>query len=413
VTGFGRDLGEPLSSLFFLFVVEKTDAGKSVIVVTPTRTEVQSLTLGIRSALKERMGQNTIEKEVFASVRFTEAEKMNLSNYLSRGDEAHFVHFLHSNNGFDKGTSWKVKEVSSDKALLINTRTEEEREFNPKEFLGNQVDVAEQKIIEIKEGEILLLQKNERVHIEKDITSKEEDIQRPQRKEFARFTNGESVKVKEIKNGEIFLEDGRKLAEEVKHLDYGYVSTSYSAQGKTCDHVIVAMTNLGGRALNQEQFYVSASRGRDGIDIFVEDKEYIQTRIEAMGNRVLNVELLPEKDQQKIKDIRGSSIEALKEASLALAEKTAKEIKGKKSLPEIIIEKVQDVGRLSIVPAFPFRVLDLFCTAILHLINSPCFVQHNSCCFDTHFAHYQRQRFECRRYLKDIFIFKLQKRGEL
>jgi hypothetical protein len=327
----------------FKTYLEKIDAGKSVIVVTPTRAEVQTLTMGIRQALKGKMGTLSIEKEVFASVRFTEAEKMNLSNYLSRGDEAHYVHFLDSNNGFEKGTSWKVKEVSIDKAMLINTKTEEEREFNPKEILGNQFDIAERKTIEIKEGETLLIQKNERVLIEKEPTENQARETHKQRKEFARFTNGESVKVKEIKGGQIYLEDGRMIGNEVKHLDYGYVSTSYSAQGKTCDHVIVAMTNLGGRALNQEQFYVSASRGREGIDIFVEDKEYIQTRIETMGNRVLNLEMMPDKDQLKIKEIRGSSIDALKEASLALANKTAKELKGEKTIPEIVIEKAKEV----------------------------------------------------------------------
>ncbi len=331
----------------FKTYLEKTEAGKSVIVVTPTRAEVQTLTTGIRQALKEKMGQNSLQKEVFASVRFTEAEKMNLANYLSRGDEAHWVYFLDSNNGFDKGTSWRVKEVNQDMAVLENAKTGEEKEFNPKEFIGNQFDIAERKTIEIKEGETLLIQKNERVKIEKktdknleenrdgkDVTSK---------KEWARFTNGESVKVQEINNEKIILEDGRVLTEEVKHLDYGYVSTSYSAQGKTCNHVIVAMTNIGGRALSQEQFYVSASRGREGIDIFVEDKEYIQTRIEAMGNRVLNLEMMPEKDRDQIKAIQGKSIEALKEASLALASRTAKELKGEKSLPEVIIEKAKEV----------------------------------------------------------------------
>lgn len=331
----------------FKTYLEKTEAGKSVIVVTPTRAEVQTLTTGIRQALKDKMGQSLIEKEVFASVRFTEAEKMNLANYLARGDEAHWVYFLDSNNGFDKGTSWKVKEVNQDSVRLENAKTGEEKEFNPKEFIGNQFDIAERKTIEIKEGETLLIQKNERVQVEKE-TDKESVQNRngkdvTSKKEWARFTNGESVKVQEINQDKIILTDGRVLTDEVKHLDYGYVSTSYSAQGKTCDHVIVAMTNLGGRALNQEQFYVSASRGREGIDIFVEDKEYIQTRIEAMGNRVLNLEMMPERDKEQIKAIQGKSIDALKEASLALASKTAKELKGEKSLPETIIEKTKEV----------------------------------------------------------------------
>ncbi len=328
----------------FKTYLEKTDAGKSVIVVTPTRAEVQTLTAGIRSTLKERMGKNSIEKEVFASVRFTEAEKMNLSNYIARGEEAHYVHFLDSSNGFDKGSNWKVKDINAGKAILENPKTGEEKDFDPKEYLSSQFDVTERKTIEIKEGETLLIQKNERIRIEREVALNQKKTLTDRRRDFTQITNGESVKVKAITDNKILLEDGRILSDAVKHLDYGYVSTSYSSQGKTCDHVIVAMTNVGGRALNQEQFYVSASRGRHGIDIFVEDKEFIQTRTEAMGNRVLNLEMMPEKEKTRIKGLRGTSLESLMAASLTQAEKYAKNLRGEKSLSEIVAEKVKKIA---------------------------------------------------------------------
>jgi conjugative relaxase-like TrwC/TraI family protein len=307
----------------FKTYLEKTEAGKSVIVVTPTRTEVQNLTAGIRNALKEKLGQISIEKEVFASVRFTEAEKMTLSQYVARGSEAHFVTFMDTANGFAKGSNWKVKEIHQEKALLESLSDAKLQEFHPKEFLANQFDVVERKTIEIKAGETLHLQKNERVELATNPDPELQDSGQYKRKALATFTNGELVKVKKINEGQIYLEDGRKLTESIKHLDYGYVSTSYSAQGKTCDHVIVAMTNAGGRALTQEQFYVSTSRGREGIDIFVEDKEFIKTRIEAMGDRVLNLEMMSEKQKHRIKEMRGESIASLKEKSFELASQYA------------------------------------------------------------------------------------------
>ena len=336
-----EDLEKKLDSeKLYKTYLEKLDDGKSVIVVTPTRTEVQNLTTGLRKALKDRLGSEFIEKEVFASVRFTEAEKLNLSHYIARGNESHYVNFMSSANGFEKGSTWKVIEVQNDKATLENTKGGELKEFNPKEFMSNQFDIAERKTLEIKVGETLLLQKNDKVTIENNNRhEKSETIT-----ESFKFTNGELVRVKEIKDSVLILEDGRKINESVKNLDYGYVSTSYSAQGKTCDHVIVAMTNAGGRALSQEQFYVSTSRGREGIDIFVEDKEYIKTRIEAMGNRVLNIEMLPEKQKERIKNIRETSLDALKEASRNLAEKTAKEIHGEKSIIETVVEKTKSIA---------------------------------------------------------------------
>ena len=99
----------------------------------------------------------------------------------------------------------------------------------------------------------------------------------------------------------------------------------------------------GAQALSQEQFYVSTSRGREGIDIFVEDKEYIKTRIEAMGNRVLNIEMLPEKQKERIKNIKETSLDALREASRSLAEKTAKEINSEKSIVDTVVEKTKSI----------------------------------------------------------------------
>ena len=51
-----------------------------------------------------------------------------------------------------------------------------------------------------------------------------------------------------------------------------------------------------------------------------------------MGNRVLNIEMLPEKQKERIKNIKETSLNALKEASRSLAEKTAKEIHGEESI---------------------------------------------------------------------------------
>jgi len=283
-------------------------------------------------------------KEVFSSTRFTEAEKLSVSHYIPR-DDTHFINFMvDSGNDFEKNSTWAVKAINQNSLRIQNIKTLEEKDFNPKEFLASSFDVVEKKSLEIREGETLLIQKNERLEVitkdkdsEKELSSKNKLSPAPP-KEFTKFTNGELVQVKEIRGSSLVLSDERVIDDRLKNIDYGYVTTSYSAQGKTCDHVIVAMTNAGGKALSQEQFYVSTSRGRSSIDIFVEDKEFIQSRIEAMGNRPFNLELMEKDQKEQIKSLQFSSIEQLKEKSLELAKNLATEIQGEKLLSAVIIE---------------------------------------------------------------------------
>lgn len=324
---------------------EKRAANQSVIVVTPTRTEVDNLTQGIRETLsKTDLKEEKIEKEVYASTRFTSAEKMSVNHYIAR-DNTHFINFIDASGGFAKNSTWAVKEVNEQTLLLQDVKTGEEREFDPKNHLDRSFDVVERKSIEVKVGETLLIQKNERVEILPPPDQKDA------KKVIEKFTNGELVRVKEIKDSAIILEDGRTLSDQVKNYDYGYVSTSYSAQGKTCDHVIVAMTNAGGKALSQEQFYVSTSRGRQGIDIFIEDKEFIKARIESMGNRQFNMQLMDKDQRERILALRDKSVESLKSKAEKAAEKFVRELSQKPS----VIDRVQNVVQSWKTRAIDFR----------------------------------------------------------
>jgi conjugative relaxase-like TrwC/TraI family protein len=317
----------------YLTYLNKRASGKSVVVVTPTRSEVDLLTKGIRETLSgSELKEAKIQKEVFASTRFSGAEKMNINNYIAR-ENTHFVVMLDKQEKFKKGSTWKVKDIKEDHLILEDLKTKEQREFNPKNFLEKNFDVMERKTIEIKEGETLLIQKNEKVEFKSDVKT-----------ESFKFTNGDLVKVKEINNDSLILEDGRKINQDFKNLDYGYVSTSYGSQGKTCDHVIVAMTNAGGKALSQEQFYVSTSRGREGIDIFVEDKEYIKARIEALGNRPFNLELMDKDQREIINLVKFESIKNLKEKCNTVASDVLKNNPQKEELPKTTpLEKMKEI----------------------------------------------------------------------
>jgi hypothetical protein len=71
----------------------------------------------------------------------------------------------------------------------------------------------------------------------------------------------------------------------------GYVDTSYASQGKTVDRVFIATGNESLPATNQQQWYVSASRGKEMAKVYVEDKQEVREAIAKGGERLSAVEL--------------------------------------------------------------------------------------------------------------------------
>jgi len=107
-----------------------------------------------------------------------------------------------------------------------------------------------------------------------------------------RINNGDIFTVEGFtKEGDIRLENGKLLPKNWGHLALGYVDTSYASQGKTVDRIFIATGNESLPAANQQQWYVSASRGREMAKIYVEDKEEVRGAVARTGQRLSAVEL--------------------------------------------------------------------------------------------------------------------------
>ncbi len=108
----------------------------------------------------------------------------------------------------------------------------------------------------------------------------------------AKFNNGDIFTVEGFtKEGDIRLEKGKLLVRDYGHFTTGYVDTSYASQGKTVKRVFIATGNQSLPAANQQQWYVSASRGQEMAKIYVEDKQEVRAAIARTGQRLSAVEL--------------------------------------------------------------------------------------------------------------------------
>lgn len=102
-------------------------------------------------------------------------------------------------------------------------------------------------------------------------------------------TNGELAKWRGVDGGRIHLEDGRTLPANYREFDHGYAITAHRSQGKTVDSVV-----LSGDMMKQEQFYVAASRGREGITVITSNVDQLRESLRISAARPSATELARE-----------------------------------------------------------------------------------------------------------------------
>lgn len=91
--------------------------------------------------------------------------------------------------------------------------------------------------------------------------------------------NGERATVIDLNNHQITLEkaDGSLLtldSNKPLHLDYGYCQTVHSAQGQTCERVMIEV-EASSITNNEKSYYVAISRARKEVKIYTDDRELL------------------------------------------------------------------------------------------------------------------------------------------
>jgi len=246
---------------------------KSALLVAPTWNEIEAVTEKIRTVLKTsgRLGGEEKEFQVFDSLSWTEAQKRDARQY--RPGMA--IHFHRRGHGFNKNETVAVVAVEND-SLKVQRSDGTKTSFH----LGQGsalCDVGERRKLKIAAGDKLLLQANA-VAVRKH------------------FINGELVEVRAIQGDSVLLADGRIIPADYRTFTHGYAVTSHAAQGKTVDEVLLVASSRSLPAINQEQFYVSISRGRERCQIFTDDSELLRLHVTHSSARLAAVEAMPQRD---------------------------------------------------------------------------------------------------------------------
>jgi hypothetical protein len=265
--------GDKLHSEAAQSYVKAWAQNRSALLVAPTWNEIEAVTEKIRAALKTsgRLAGEEKEFQVFESLSWTEAQKRDGRQY--RPGLA--IRFHRRKSGFDKSEMVAVVAVEND-ALKVQ-RADGSESFFPLGQGFALFDVGEKRKLKVAAGDKLLLQANWQ----------------------KKFINGELVEVRTIQGDSVVLADGRVIPENYRTFTHGYAVTSHAAQGKTVDEVLVVASSRSLPAINQQQFYVSISRGREACRVFTDDAEMLRSHVTRSGARLAAVEVVPPVHRRK------------------------------------------------------------------------------------------------------------------
>jgi hypothetical protein len=142
-----------------------------------------------------------------------------------------------------------------------------------------------------------------------------------------KLINGSSRTVEAITpGGNIRLDNGWVVAGDVGHFRPGFVETSFGSQGRTVQRVILGMASSSLPATNQEQMYVSASRARERMTLYTDDKDAVRDAVQRSSRKLaaLDLEKKPvrasdrARDRQAVRKRRFALIERVRAAWAAM-----------------------------------------------------------------------------------------------
>ena len=108
-----------------------------------------------------------------------------------------------------------------------------------------------------------------------------------------RLNNGDVFTVTGFtERGDLQLNNGWMVARDYGHIAHGLVVTSHASQGKTVDRVLIGQSSQSFAASSREQFYVSASRGRQQVLVFTDNREDLLDAVSRTDERLSGTELV-------------------------------------------------------------------------------------------------------------------------
>jgi ATP-dependent exoDNAse (exonuclease V) alpha subunit len=254
--------------------------GKSALVIAPTHAEGERATTQIRVKLKTAKKLGTQEREFFQlkNLQWTVAQRMDARNF----QPGMVVQFHQNMAGFRRGERVTVKGRDQNGVWIERMSGETAR---------LPMDMAAR--FQVYESRKITLAAGDKIRITQNGFAQDK----------RRLNNGDLRQIKGFtKEGDIKLANGWVVAKDYGNLTHGYCVTSYGSQSKGVDCVFVAESSESFRAADREQFYVSASRFKESLAIYTDDKRQLLEAVRKSSHRPSATDLVAKEISEPAKE---------------------------------------------------------------------------------------------------------------
>jgi ATP-dependent exoDNAse (exonuclease V) alpha subunit len=255
--------------------LELVKDNQSVVVVSQSWNEIHKVNDAVRAALKREniIDGNETVVTALQPMDWTNAQKRNARSY----DSETVLVFNRNVKNFKAGETAWLKSIEDEKLTVESEGCTVSIPFKQLD----KITPCRKKELALSAGDKLQLKAN----------GKSADGRK--------LANGELVTVKEIRpDGRIALTDGRTLENNFRQFVRGYAITSYASQGKSVNYVLFS-DSAAKAATNNQQWYVTISRGKKGVQIFTTDKAELRENIARSGDRPLAIDIAPMKNEER------------------------------------------------------------------------------------------------------------------
>ena len=246
--------------------ISTVKAKSPALVISPTHAEAELITEIVRDRLMADGKLKGKERSfiTYQNLSLTEDERKDFVNY-SEGQVLRFISNV--KGGFKGGSHYEVIGLKNENTLRVREHISSKKLSLPLEHACS-FNVYRKATIRLAEGDTIRITCNVRT-LEK-----------------TKISNGTRHKVKGFNGrGDILLESGKTLSGATGHFRHGIVETSFGSQGKSSRNVIVSVSDMSLPAVNDQTFYVSASRGTHNLSVYTQDKAELKQAVLRSGAR--------------------------------------------------------------------------------------------------------------------------------
>jgi ATP-dependent exoDNAse (exonuclease V) alpha subunit len=245
------------------------------LVIEPSREGRDALTADIRAALT-RSGVLTgpaVTLQSLANKGLTRAEARDPLSY-DKGDVVRFTRD-YADKGVARGEAYRVESIDPAKsAITLKSEDGREVDWRLRQWGAGKSQAFAPQPLELKAGDSIRFTRNDR--------------------EMGRVNGGRSVVVDvDEKSRTATIQTPRGKTETLnldaardRHIAHAYVETTFVAQGRTADHVIIHADSRATNLVDQKSFYVGISRAKASATVFTNDRGRLVSAITERAGQV-------------------------------------------------------------------------------------------------------------------------------